>query len=138
MKRLALVQAGFPSLDVPGSVPAMKLRISGSNVRFRMPPAEVAAWRATGCCAAEVQLGPGPEDRWSYRLTRNAGADWSVVLEAGRLTVSVPLAEVQAWADSENVIALEHTTPWGTRIVVEKDLPRRADRGPRTTSRNSV
>lgn len=132
MKRLALVRAGFPSVNVPGSVLAMKLRISGSNVRFRMPPAEVAAWRATGCCAAEVQLGPGPEDRWSYRLTLNAGADWSVVLEAGRLTVSVPLAKVQAWADAESAFTLEHATPWDTRIVVEKDLPRRTDRGPRS------
>ncbi len=133
-----MVRAGFPSVDVPGSVPGMKLRISGSTVRFRMLPPEVESLRATGCCAGEVQLGPGPEDRWSYRLTRTAGADWSVVFEAGRLTVSVPLAEVQAWADAENAITLEHATPWGTRIVVEKDLPRRADRGPRTTAGNSV
>lgn len=128
------LRAGFPSVRVPGSVNAMKLRISGSTVRFRILPPEVASLRATGCCADEVRLGPSPGDRCSYRLALAADTEWAVALVEGTLTVSVPQAEIQAWADAETAIALEHVTPWGTRIVVEKDLPRRADRGPRAAS----
>ena len=133
-RTLERLRAGFPSVRVPGSVSAMKLRISGSTVRFRMLPPEVASLRATGCCDGEVRLGPGPEDRWSYRLTMATDNEWAVALVEGTLTVSVPQAEIQAWADAETAIALEHVTPWGTRIVVEKDLPRGAERRPRVAS----
>jgi hypothetical protein len=103
----------------------MKLRISGSTVRFRLLPPEVAAWRTTGRCAEEVRIGPDAADRWAYRLELTTEPDWTVATEKGGLVVEVPHAAVQSWADSEDAIALEHLTPWGTVIVIEKDLPRR-------------
>lgn len=104
----------------------MKLRISGSTVRFRLLPPEVSVWRTTGRCAGEVRIGPGPADRWAYRLELTSGPDWTVVPAEGCLVVGVPQAAVQAWADSEEAISLEHLTSWGTDLVIEKDLPRRS------------
>ena len=117
--------SAFPPNAIRGSVPSMKLRISGSTVCFRLVPPEVSEWRTAGRCDAEVRIGPAPQDRWAYRLELTDSPDWTVATEAGRLLVGVPRATVQAWSDSEDAISLEHLTPWGTRIVVEKDLPRR-------------
>lgn len=103
----------------------MKLRIFGSTVRIRMRPLEVTSWRAAGHWAEGVQIGPSSQDRWSYRLEVTSGPDWKVTAEPGHLVVAVPHEAVRDWADSE-AVTLEHLTPWGTRITLEKDLPRRA------------
>ncbi len=108
----------------PGSVPTMKLRIFGSSVRFRMRPPEVAAWLESGTVSDGVRIGPRDGDRWSYRLEVTPAADWDVAVESGHWVVSVPRSAARAWADSD-LVALEHLTPWGTRITIEKDLPRR-------------
>ena len=98
----------------------MKLRIFGSTVRFRMRRPELANWLASGQQAEAVQIGPAPGDRWSYRLITTHGPDWNVTSESGQLVVT-------NWANS-NAVSLEHLTPWGTRIIIEKDLPRRNER----------
>ena len=106
----------------------MKLRISGSTLRFRLLPPEVSAWRTTGRCAGEILIGPEPADRWAYRLELTGGPDWTVIREQECLVVGVPQTAVQAWADSEEAISLEYLTSWGTDLVIEKDLPRRTPR----------
>jgi hypothetical protein len=117
------------------SVPSMKLRLLGSTVCIRMHPQEVACWRSAGHWAEGVQIGPSSLDRWSYRLELTSGPNWNVTAEPGHLVVVVPCAAVRDWTDSE-AVTLEHLTPWGTRLILEKDLPRRllrpgnADREP--------
>lgn len=102
----------------------MKLRIFGSTVRFRMRRPELASWLESGQQAEAVQIGPAPGDRWSYRLIATPESDWKVTSESGQLVVTIPMTVARSWADSD-AVSLEHLTPWGTRIVIEKDLPRR-------------
>ena len=102
----------------------MKLRLLGSTVCIRMLPPELASWQSAGRWAEGVQIGPSTQDRWSYRLELSAGPSWNVTAEPGQLVVAVPREAVRDWADSE-AITLEHLTPWGTRLILEKDLPRR-------------
>lgn len=71
-----------------------------------------------------VQIGPLAQDRWAYRLELDSGPDWKISIEAGHWNVAIPRTAVQHWTDSE-AITLEHLTPWGTRLILEKDLPRR-------------
>ena len=106
------------------SVLSMKLRLLGSTVCIRMHPQELASWQSAGRWAEGVQIGPSTQDRWSYRLELSAGPSWNVTAEPGQLVVAVPREAVRDWADSE-AITLEHLTPWGTRLILEKDLPRR-------------
>ena len=106
------------------SVLSMKLRLLGSTVCIRMHPQELASWQSAGRWAEGVQIGPSTQDRWSYRLELSAGPNWNVTAEPGQLVVAVPREAVRDWADSE-AITLEHLTPWGTRLILEKDLPRR-------------
>jgi hypothetical protein len=102
----------------------MKLRLFGSTVRIRMRPQEVASWRAAGHWTEGVQIGPASQDRWSYRLELAPDPDWNVTAEPGHLVVTIPHAAVRDWTDSE-AVTLEHLTSWGTRLILEKDLPRR-------------
>lgn len=106
------------------SVPSMKLRLLGSTVCIRMLPPELASWQSAGHWAEGVQIGPSSQDRWSYRLELTSGPNWNVTAEPGHLVVVVPCAAVRDWTNSETV-TLEHLTPWGTRLILEKDLPRR-------------
>ena len=106
------------------SVPSMKLRLLGSTVCIRMLPPELASWQSAGHWAEGVQIGPASLDRWSYRLELTSGPNWKVTAEPGHLIVVVPCAAVRDWTNSETV-TLEHLTPWGTRLILEKDLPRR-------------
>ena len=105
----------------------MKLRIFDSTVRFRMRRPELANWLASGQQAEAVQIGPAPGDRWSYRLITTHGPEWNVTSESGQLVVTIPMTIARNWADSD-AVSLEHLTPWGTRIIIEKDLPRRNER----------
>ncbi len=102
----------------------MKVRWVDSTMRFRMRSPEVADWMATGQCAGEIQIGPLAQDRWAYRLELNPGPDWKITTESGCWNVAVPQSAAQHWADSET-LTLEYLTPWGTRLILEKDLPRR-------------
>jgi hypothetical protein len=120
--RLSVTDFLFDS--VPVSVGPMKLRIFDSTVRIRMLPPELASWQSAGHWAEGVQIGPSTQDRWSYRLELSSGPDWSAAAEPGHLVVAVPREAVRDWADSE-AITLEYLTPWGTRLILEKDLPRR-------------
>jgi len=106
------------------SVLSMKLRLLGSTVCIRMLPPELASWQSAGRWAEGVQIGPSTQDRWSYRLELSSGPDWSAAAEPGHLVVAVPREAVRDWADSE-ATTLEYLTPWGTRLILEKDLPRR-------------
>jgi hypothetical protein len=106
------------------SVLSMKLRLLGSTVCIRMLPPELASWQSAGHWAEGVQIGPSTQDRWSYRLELSSGPDWSAAAEPGHLVVAVPREAVRDWADSE-ATTLEYLTPWGTRLILEKDLPRR-------------
>jgi|688.fasta_scaffold634058_2 hypothetical protein len=120
--RLSVTDFLFDS--VPVSVGPMKLRIFDSTVRIRMLPPELASWQSAGHWAEGVQIGPSTQDRWSYRLELSSGPDWSAAAEPGHLVVAVPREAVRDWADSE-ATTLEYLTPWGTRLILEKDLPRR-------------
>jgi hypothetical protein len=120
--RLSVTDFLFDS--VPVSVGPMKLRIFDSTVRIRMLPPELASWQSAGHWAEGVQIGPSTQDRWSYRLELSSGPDWSAAAEPGHLVVAVPREAVRDWVDSE-ATTLEYLTPWGTRLILEKDLPRR-------------
>lgn len=111
----------------PGSVQSMKVRWHDSSVRFRLSPAEVADWMATGWCVAAVRIGPSVQDLWSCRLELSLESDWHASADAGHLVVRVPHDAARHWFESGG-IDLEHLTGWGTRLVIERDLPRRAAR----------
>lgn len=112
---------------VPVSVRAMKVRLSDSMVRFRLSPDEASDWLATGACSGGVRVGPRESDRWSYRLELGRRDGWRVTTEGGGLVVEVPMEAAKAW-NAAGAARLEHTTPWGTRLRIERDLPRRGAR----------
>lgn len=122
-----VANAAFLSGRVPVSVPAMKVRLSDSMVRFRLSPAEASDWLATGTCAGGVRVGAGESDHWSYRLEVAPRDGWQLSVDAGRLVVEVPVEAARAWGASASA-RLEHTTPWGTRLRIERDLGRRGPR----------
>lgn len=98
----------------------MKIRIKGPSIRLRLSQTDVRTFAATGQCAEETPLPGGP---LRYALLRGAG--YAADFDGRTVSVTVPEAEGERWARSEEVgLACTLTLADGTELalLVEKDF----------------
>jgi hypothetical protein len=105
---------------------AMKLRIKESSLRLRVTPSEVRQLLRDGAIREHVQLTPDPRERLTYAITSSlSGATTTVAYHAGNITVSVPNAQLNYWACSEEVGIYADVMLDDSRmlsVVIEKDF----------------
>ncbi|HEX2140381.1 MAG TPA: hypothetical protein VHG33_11790 [Woeseiaceae bacterium] len=102
----------------------MKLRIQNNSVRLRLTRGEVERMQREGQVNAAVTFPGG--SRLEYALEASqADRSPAARFAAGRLLVSLPEADVQQWASSEQV-SIEGAQPLSggeqLAILVEKDF----------------
>ncbi len=102
----------------------MKLRILNNSIRMRLSRPEVDQAAAAGIVRGVVQFPGGAT--FDYVLESSpASVDCSATFADGALTVRLPQADVQSWAESEAVsIVAEQWLDDGSKlgILVEKDF----------------
>lgn len=81
--------------------PAMKLRILGNALRFRLGRTEVDVFGRSGSIEERVRFG-GSSDL-CYRLQIVDGPDFGGSFANGVIAVSVPRSVAEAWVGSEEV-----------------------------------
>lgn len=102
----------------------MKLRIRDNSIRLRLERGEVATLRDNGMVAAKTGF-PGGRSFAYVVASSPACVNPGAMLSEGTVTVNLPEATVQAWADSEQVsiIGEQHLAEGDTlSILVEKDF----------------
>ena len=103
----------------------MKLRIRGDSIRLRLTQGDVATLVAQGTVSEDMRM--SPEATFEYRLTADRNVAGARVSLTDRvLEVRLPRAQVEHWADS-NEVGIEALQPNGNgeglRVLVEKDFP---------------
>ena len=100
----------------------MKLRLFKDSVRFRVRRPDLDRLMSVGEVGHSVRTGPSDGDRLVYRLRKSDG-DVPVLepLSTG-LCVQLPAVDVERWASGPET-GIEFRTPWGVRVLVEKDFP---------------
>ncbi len=102
----------------------MKLRILSNSIRLRLTRPEVDQAASAGIVRGAVQFPGGAA--FEYVLESSpASVDCSATFADGALTVRLPQADVQSWAESEEVsIVAEQWLDDGSKlgILVEKDF----------------
>lgn len=103
----------------------MKLRIRGDSIRLRLTKTDVATLVEKGSVGECMRMSPNAA--FEYRLTSERSApDACVSLKAGVLEVQLPQAQVNAWAQS-NEVGIEtrqkNGSDSGLLVLVEKDFP---------------
>ena len=109
----------------------MKLRLTPNSLRLRVTRSEVADIRQNGRLVCALQAGPAAGNVLAYGLefvsTLPAIA---IAFSQSRITVQVPAKLGEHWAQTGEV-GLYGDTPWGLRVMVEKDFkcldPRHAE-----------
>ena len=113
----------------------MKLRILGNTIRLRLSQTEVEQMRHRGRVEHSIEFGPVPEQQLRYTLVADSScARMQATFEGRSITVSIPAAEVDHWACSDQV-GLQAQQPIDDQrsleILVEKDFqclePRRGE-----------
>lgn len=102
----------------------MKLRIRDNSIRLRLTRGEVDTLRAQGAVSARVGFPDGGALSYLCESVPRLAAP-SAAFDGKTLSVSLPAAEVDAWAGSEQVsisadTALEDGSPLA--LLVEKDF----------------
>lgn len=99
----------------------MKLRIRGNSIRLRLTKGEVETVASAGAHEERTEFG---DAALVYRLEAGDVPGPRATLEGGSVTVTLPRADVEHWANSEQVgIEAEQTLAEGSlRILVEKDF----------------
>lgn len=102
----------------------MKLRLRHNSIRLRLLKGEVAEFRETGSVSEEIVFPGGT--RFIYSVVRNDAVESvSASIDGPRVTVSIPAAEADAWADSDEV-GIDTRISVGDghelRILIEKDF----------------
>jgi len=83
---------------------ALKLRIKGNSLRLRVTPSEVKQLLRDGAIREHIQLAANPKDRITYAVISCLSVSaTTVAYQLGNITVSVPVAQLQKWAGSEDV-----------------------------------
>ena len=102
----------------------MKLRIRGNSIRLRLTQSEVTRLTAEGRVEDAVSFG-GDEEQLKYALSRSGdGGDLTSTFQNNQITIFVPAAVVNEWANSEQVgIEGSQTVRDGElHILIEKDF----------------
>ncbi len=100
----------------------MKLRLFKDSVRFRVRRPDLERLVSSGEVVHSVRTGADDAHRLEYRLV-SADVPGPVLepLPSG-LCVRLPSADVGRWAAGPET-GIEFRTPWGVRVLVEKDFP---------------
>lgn len=103
----------------------MKLRIRGDSIRLRLTKSDVATLAEKGTVAESMRM--GPDASFVYRLSADKSlSDPHVLLHGNVLEVRLPVAQVNSWANS-NEVGIEtwqkNGTGDGLLVLVEKDFP---------------
>ncbi len=102
----------------------MKLRILNNSIRMRLSRPEVDQAAAAGIVRGVLQFPGGAT--FDYALESSpASVDCSASFANGALTVRLPQADVQSWAESETVSIIgEQWLDDGSKlgILIEKDF----------------
>ena len=103
---------------------AMKLRIRGNLLRFRLGRSDVNELGSAGRIEECVDFGPG-QPRFCYLLEKGDDDTFSGTFADGKITVRVPGAVVDAWASSDDIgIEGNQNIDGGTELefLIEKDF----------------
>lgn len=103
----------------------MKLRIKGNSLRLRIAPSELAELLKSRHLEETIRFAPDPDAYLTYALEADSRCQVvSVRYTPSCVTVLIPSAVVQRWADSEEV-GIYGTSDIGgpsLAIAVEKDF----------------
>lgn len=97
----------------------MKLRIQENSLRLRLTQKEVAGLRDCGLVECEIRFSPDRALRYSVASSPDVTAV-SVHYEGDSVSVVLPRAVANAWAESDSV-TIEGSDS-GVEILVEKDF----------------
>ena len=106
--------------------PAMKLRIKGNSLRFRVTPSDVKRLLRYGAIQEHIQFTAIPNDRLTYEvISSSSETAITVAYRLGNITVSVPEDQLKKWAASDDVgvysdVALNDDQ--ALSIAIEKDF----------------
>jgi hypothetical protein len=101
---------------------AMKLRLQENSVRFRVNAGEVESLGAGERLEQRIDLGPGDPAALTYSVAPG-GDRMALAFSGGALSLTVPAADIAAWAGSEKQLSIEDIRG-ALEIVLEKDLER--------------
>ena len=100
----------------------MKIRIKGNTIRYRLTKTEVAALADKGVLEEKTEFINGT---LQYAITQTEGAELSADFNQNTITLYVPKAALQQWADTEQVgIDGNMWLPNGSELhlLLEKDF----------------
>jgi hypothetical protein len=100
----------------------VKLRVFKDSIRFRIRRPDLDRLVSEGEVAHAVRTGPTEEHFLTYRLRKTDGTDPMLEPLPSGLCVHLPGVDVERWAAGPET-GLEFRTPWGVRVLVEKDFP---------------
>lgn len=108
----------------------MKIRIKDNAIRLRLQQREVQQLRHSGQVTGRTTF--AERLYFDYQLLTSAQVEMPTAqLKGATLTIILPTAQAQAWADS-NQVGIEHLqpngTPEGLRLLIEKDFKCLTDR----------
>ncbi len=102
----------------------MKLRLQNNSVRLRLEQHELKRFAKTGCVEATTAFGPGAALTYALETSTEVEAPHAR-FDGGRLTVRIPTALAEAWAQTDRV-GFEAKQPAGDgeklHLLVEKDF----------------
>ena len=100
----------------------MKLRLVPDAVRLRLRRGDLTELLATGAVECSVQVGVLPAARLSYRLELSDEiAAGELHPFSGGLCVRIPRPDAMVWSAGDEA-GLCYQTPWGVRLLIEKDF----------------
>jgi len=105
---------------------AMKLRIHGNSIRFRISQSEMAALVAGAGLEDSLQFGPAPGEKLAYILeTSSRCSEVRALYSEGVIQVTIP-SNLARTLESTDQIGIEHFQPIargaGLKIILEKDF----------------
>ncbi len=103
----------------------MKLRILDDSIRLRLSRSDVVAVDEKGVVDGRTRFPDGSV--FTYVLVASSsGEDPSAAFENGRLVVTLPAADINAWAGDDEAVSLGNDLELGDgqqlKLLVEKDF----------------
>ncbi|WP_460517715.1 DUF7009 family protein [Cyclobacterium sediminis] len=103
----------------------MKIRIHNNSIRLRLSMSEVKKLSETNEIKEELKF-PNPYPSFIYILKASEdGNSFNIIFEKGQISISLPSAEIKAWANTAQVgIAKKQALAEGTdlQLLIEKDF----------------
>ncbi len=103
----------------------MKIRCEHNSIRLRLRKSELAQLRTERWLETSVHFPDGQVFAWELVLSEEA-TEMSAHFKEGRIAVCVPLAQAQAWMDT-NAVGMEQfvglPNEGSLHLLIEKDFP---------------